>query len=218
MSARDNILGRIRKAQGRSGTQPTAAELAQVHADIARHAAGPIPAIGRASDLALRFKHECDRLGTSHVEAESREAVPREVRRYLDANALEPRIVAWHELAELDWDAAGIALDDRAARGSDRTSVTTCYCTIAETGTLLLLSSPATPKATALLPETHICLASKSRLVPNMEAAFALLRAERGEPPRATWFVSGPSRTADIEQTLVIGAHGPYRVHVILVP
>ena len=51
-----------------------------------------------------------------------------------------------------------------------------------------------------------------------MEAAFALLRAERGELPRATWFVSGPSRTADIEQTLVIGAHGPYRVHVILLP
>jgi L-lactate dehydrogenase complex protein LldG len=51
-----------------------------------------------------------------------------------------------------------------------------------------------------------------------MEAAFALLRAERGEPPRATWFVSGASRTADIEQTLVVGAHGPYRAHVILVP
>jgi L-lactate dehydrogenase complex protein LldG len=44
------------------------------------------------------------------------------------------------------------------------------------------------------------------------------MRNERGEPPRATFFVSGPSRTADIEQTIVVGAHGPYRVHVILVP
>jgi len=44
------------------------------------------------------------------------------------------------------------------------------------------------------------------------------MRRETGEPPRATFFVSGPSRTADIEQTIVIGAHGPYRVHVILVP
>ena len=50
------------------------------------------------------------------------------------------------------------------------------------------------------------------------EEAFALLRHERGELPRATFFVSGPSRTADIEQTIVIGAHGPYRVHVILIP
>jgi len=218
VSARDSILGRIRKAQGRSGTEPTADELAQVRADIARHAAGPIPAIGRAPDLARRFTHECDRLGTSHAQAASREAVPAEVRRYLDANTLEPRVLAWHELADLDWTAAGVVLDDRTARGSDRTSITTCFCAIAETGTLLLLSSPATPKATALLPETHICVASRSRLVPNMEAAFALLRAERGELPRATWFVSGPSRTADIEQTLVIGAHGPYRVHVILLP
>ena len=218
MSARDNILGRIRKAQGRSGTEPTAAELAQVRADIARRAPGPIPAIGRASDLQRQFTHACDRVGTSHGEVASLEDVPAEARRYLDANALEPRLVGWHELAGLDWTSAGIALEDRPARGSDRASVTTCFCAIAETGTLLLLSSPATPKATALLPETHVCVASKSRLVPNMEAAFALLRAERGEPPRATWFVSGPSRTADIEQTLVIGAHGPYRVHVILVP
>jgi L-lactate dehydrogenase complex protein LldG len=217
VSARDNILARIRKAQGRAGTGPTARELEQVRADIARHGAGPIPAIGRAADALLQFRHECDRVGTSHGEASTLEAVPGEVRRYLDANGLEPRVLVWHELAGLDWAAAGIAIDDRAAQADDRTSVTTCFCAIAETGTVLLLSSPGTPKATALLPETHICIVSKSRLVPNMEAAFALLRAERGEPPRAAWFVSGASRTADIEQTLVVGAHGPYRVHVIVV-
>jgi L-lactate dehydrogenase complex protein LldG len=82
----------------------------------------------------------------------------------------------------------------------------------------LLLGAPATPKTTALLPETHICVVKKSRMVATMEDAFALMRREIGEPPRATFFVSGPSRTADIEQTIVIGAHGPYRVHVILVP
>ena len=58
----------------------------------------------------------------------------------------------------------------------------------------------------------------KSRLVATMEDAFQLVRVEMGELPRATFFVSGPSRTADIEQTIVIGAHGPYRVHVVLVP
>ena len=218
MSARDNILARIRKAQGRTGTEPTAAELELVRANIAQRAGGPIPAIGRASDLVLQFRHECDRVGTTHGEVASREAVPGEVRRYLDAIAVEPRVLVWHELAGLDWSAAGIAIDDRPAQATDRTSITTCFCAIAETGTVLLLSSPAAPKATALLPETHVCIVAKSRIVPNMEAAFALLRAERGEPPRATWFVSGASRTADIEQTLVVGAHGPYRVHVILVP
>jgi L-lactate dehydrogenase complex protein LldG len=110
-----------------------------------------------------------------------------------------------------------VAVDDRPAQGTDRVGVTGCFCAVAETGTVLLLGAPRTPKATALLPETHICLVDRTRIVSTMEQAFALLRAEVGELPRATWFVSGPSRTADIEQTIVIGAHGPYRTHVVLV-
>jgi L-lactate dehydrogenase complex protein LldG len=96
--------------------------------------------------------------------------------------------------------------------------VTDCFCAIGETGTLLLLSSPLTPKLHALLPETHICVVSQSRILATMEDAFDRLRTERGVLPRSTFFVSGPSRTADIEQTIVIGAHGPYRVHVIIAP
>jgi L-lactate dehydrogenase complex protein LldG len=59
---------------------------------------------------------------------------------------------------------------------------------------------------------------SQSRILATMEDAFDRLRTERGVLPRSTFFVSGPSRTADIEQTIVIGAHGPYRVHVIIAP
>ena len=55
------------------------------------------------------------------------------------------------------------------------------------------------------------------RIVATMEEAFALLRAEHGKLPRAVNFISGPSRTGDIEQTIVLGAHGPCRVHLILV-
>jgi L-lactate dehydrogenase complex protein LldG len=144
--------------------------------------------------------------------------LPSQVAHYLGAQGLDRRVVAWREFASLDWAGAQVALDNRPANGEDRVGVTGCHCAIAETGTLLLLSGPDTPKVTALLPETHICVVRKSRLVSTMEEAFALLRLEMGEPPRATFFVSGPSRTADIEQTIVIGAHGPYRVHVILLP
>lgn len=218
MSARENILARIRQAQGRGGAEPAEAELAAVRAAIAQRQRGPQPSIARPADLVVAFRGECDRLATTHAEASEPADVPKEIARYLEANGLERRVVLWHELAALDWAAAGIAVDDRPAQGADRTGVTGCFCAIAETGTVLLLGGADTPKATALLPETHICIVRRSRLVATMEDSFAMLRRERGELPRATWFVSGPSRTADIEQTIVIGAHGPYRTHVILVP
>lgn len=218
MSARDAILARIRQAQGRGGAAPTEAELAAVREAIARHAAGPLPSISRPADLLAHFRSECDRVGTTHTEAASLEDVPRGVARYLEANALAPRLVAWPGLAGLDWRAAGIEAEARPARDDDTTGVTGCFCAIAETGTVLLLSGPDMPRTVALLPETHVCVVRRSRLVATMEDAFALLRREHGEPPRATWLISGPSRTADIEQTIVIGAHGPYRTHVIVVP
>jgi L-lactate dehydrogenase complex protein LldG len=218
MSARNNILERIRKAQGRPGVAPTEAELTQVRLTIGARRHGPLPSAARPADPVAKFRAECDRLGTTHSEAADPTELPREVARYLEANGLEWRIVLWREFAGLRWGGVGIHADDRPANGNDKTGLTGCFCAIAETGTLLMLGAPATPKLTALLPETHIAVVRKSRIVDTMEDALALLRAEIGEPPRATWFVSGPSRTADIEQTMVIGAHGPYRAHVILVP
>jgi L-lactate dehydrogenase complex protein LldG len=179
---------------------------------------GPLPSLARPTDRVAQFKQECDRVGTTYADAERFDELPREVARYLEANSLEWRIVMWREFAGLRWGGVGIQFDDRAANGRDSTGLTGCFCAIAETGTLLVLGGATTPKATALLPETHIAVVRKSRIVDTMEDAFALMRQEVGEPPRATWFVSGPSRTADIELTMVIGAHGPYRTHVILLP
>lgn len=216
VGARENILARIRKAQGRSGSEPTQAELAAVREAIARHEVGPQPAFAHVPDRLAQFRKECERLGTTHATVTSLKDVPAEVARYLGSNALEKRLVGWHEFAGLDWAGAGIVFDDRPASGDDATGFTGCHCAIAETGTVLLLSSPATPKVTALLPETHICVVRAARVLDTLEDSFALLRQEVGDPPRAVFFVSGPSRTADIEQTIVIGAHGPYRVHIIL--
>jgi L-lactate dehydrogenase complex protein LldG len=71
-----------------------------------------------------------------------------------------------------------------------------------------------------LLPETHIALLRADRIVATMEDAFELMRRQEGGVermmPRAINMVSGPSRTGDIEQTIVLGAHGPYRVHIIM--
>ena len=131
---------------------------------------------------------------------------------------LQPVAVCWPELAALDWTAQGLRVDARAARGDDLVGITGAFCAIAETGTLMMCSGADTPPAASLLPETHIAVVSRSRIVTGMEDAWALLRAEYGAMPRAVNFISGPSRTADIEQTVTLGAHGPYRVHILLLP
>jgi L-lactate dehydrogenase complex protein LldG len=216
VSARENILRRIRSQSGREGTT-TDAERAAAREHIAKHTRGPLPSIAQG-DPVERFVAECARVKTSVEQLASGQDVPKAAAQYLAQNALPQRAVGWSALAGLDWQGAGIQFEDRLANKDDLVGVTDCFCAIGETGTLLLLSSPTTPKLHALLPETHICVVSRSRIVTCVEDAFALLRKERGELPRATFFVSGPSRTADIEQTIVIGAHGPYRVHVLLVP
>ncbi len=216
MSARENVLARIRRQTGKSGAT-SVSELAAVRAHISRHERGPLPTFA-LHDPVQHFVEECARLSTTITEVTGLADVPREVAVYIASTSLQPRCVGWPEFATLDWQATGIQYNNRPANGDDLIGITGCFCAIGETGTLLLLGAPDTPKSTALLPETHICIVKKSRMVPAMEDAFEMMRSELAEPPRATFFVSGPSRTADIEQTIVIGAHGPYRVHVILIP
>ncbi|MDE3010099.1 MAG: lactate utilization protein C [Pseudomonadota bacterium] len=144
-------------------------------------------------------------------------AVPAAVARYLRTAHLPLQGVMWPQFADLDWVAQGLALEMRAPQSDDRTGVTGCFCAIAETGTLLLHSGVGLSAAASLLPETHVAVVPVARIVTRMEQAFALLRSEVGSVPRALNFISGPSRTADIEQTIVIGAHGPRRVHLIVV-
>ena len=216
MSARENILARIRANSGRTGPTSTA-EIDVARAVIRARTRGPLPSFGKHEPV-QHFIAECARLSTTLAEVASVAAVPNEVARYIAQQNLLPALAGWDEFAALDWSASNLSYANRPANPADLIGLTGCFCAIGESGTLLLLGARATPKVTALLPETHICVVKKSRIVPTMEDAFQLMRDEIGEPPRATFFVSGPSRTADIEQTIVIGAHGPYRVHVVLVP
>lgn len=216
MSARENILARIRTNSGKQGAT-TEQELVAARAVISARTRGPLPTFALHEPIS-HFTEECDRLKTTLAEVHALQDVPAEIARYLSVENLEKKLAGWAEFSALNWPGANIEFANRAANANDLVGLTGCFCGIGETGTLLLLGALATPKVTALLPETHICVLKKSRIVPTMEDAFQLMRDEIGEPPRATFFVSGPSRTADIEQTIVIGAHGPYRVHVILIP
>lgn len=187
-----------------------------VEAHIAAHPSGPRPQSDW--DPLTRLRERALSLTTTLDEVADLAAVPATVARYLQHNQLPMQAVCWPELGALDWQAAGLQVAARDATGDDLVGITGAFCAIAETGTLMLLSGAATPGVTSLLPETHIAVLPVSRIVRGMEDAWALQRAEHGNAmPRAVNFISGPSRTADIEQTLVLGAHGPYRLHIILV-
>jgi len=110
-----------------------------------------------------------------------------------------------------------LSVERRAATGDDRVSVAMAFAGIAETGTAVLLSSPDNPTTLNFLPEDHIVVLPETRLVRYLEDAWARLRAEFDEMPRTVNLISGPSKTADVEQTLQVGAHGPRRLHVVLV-
>ncbi len=87
---------------------------------------------------------------------------------------------------------------------------------LADTGTLALLSGPTRPRLASLLPPVHLALISKAAIYPTMAAFFATHPAAVLEASNLV-FITGPSRTADIEQTLTLGVHGPREVHVVLV-
>lgn len=217
MSSREDILGRVRAKLGRNEDN-AATGRAAIDAAIAARVQGPRPAIDtQNSALAGRLVAKSLEQSSTVDTVQTLTEAPAAVARYLAGLNLPPDATIWPELASLDWPGAGINAAARGAQDADLVGITGCFCAVAETGTLMLCGGPQSPAATSLLPETHIAIVPASRIVPGMEEAFALARAELGQLPRAVNFISGPSRTGDIEQTIVLGAHGPYRVHLILV-
>ena len=214
MSARENILQRIRAANGRTGTL-SAAEREATLASLRAHPRGPLP--NMSWELLPRFKERCIAMMSSVAEVASLADVPQAVAKYLTENKLPLSGACWPEFSNLDWAGAGLQIAARPASGDDKVGITGTYCALAENGTLMLLSGQDTHATTSLLPDNHIAIVPASRIVRAMEDGWDLLRKEHGSLPRQVNFVSGPSRTADIEMTLVMGAHGPFRVHVIIV-
>ena len=209
--SREAVLARVRAALGRNGPDDEAR--AAAHAYLAARAQGPRPT--PPSDPVQRFLERAADMASTTARLTMLDEVPAEVARYLGGS--HKRAVCWPELASLDWTQAGLHVVARPANGDDAVGITACFCAIAETGTLVFASAVDAPPATFLLPETHVAVVRGDQIVAGMEDAFARLRAERGVLPRAINLVSGPSRTGDIEQTIVLGAHGPRRVHIVVI-
>ena len=103
--------------------------------------------------------------------------------------------------------------------GGDLNAVSHAFGGVAESGTAVMVSGPENPSTLNFLPDNHIVVVAAKDIAGDYERVFAKLRATygKGQMPRTVNFITGPSRSGDIEQTLLLGAHGPRRLHVLVV-
>jgi L-lactate dehydrogenase complex protein LldG len=216
MSARDRILGNVRNSLHR--TAPDAAARAAYDARFDRPARNTVPARAKLphAELVARFITEAKAVGASVTQLADADAIAGEVASYLREKNLPARIRVAPSLSGLVWGEPGLLeVEHGKAEPSDTATLTRALAGVAETGTLVLTSGPATPTTLNFLPDANLVVLTEADIVGAYEDAWDRVRA-LGDTPRAVNFVTGPSRTADIAQELILGAHGPIDLHVIV--
>jgi L-lactate dehydrogenase complex protein LldG len=221
MSARDQILGSIRRSLGVTGNEaPRRKEVAD---RIAGHPRGIIPTRGQGSpqerlDLFVRM---VELAAGSVTRVGALDDVPAEVADFLRRHNLPPAVRRGPDplIAGLPWERAGTLDVSTALDAGMLSSISHAFAGVAETGTLVLTSGPDNPTSLNFLPDNHIVVIEAKDLAGDYESIWPRLREKFGEGlmPRVVNLITGPSRSADIEQTLILGAHGPRRLHVIVV-
>lgn len=211
-SAREEILDAVRRARGRGSLDaPTRSTLdARINTPV-RHLRP-----GFDEDLIARFIRKLESRSGTVARVADRAQIPAAVETFRSANGLAPRAAVGAGLNDLHWPADWTIHHDRA--GIEETlSVSPAFAAIAETGTLMLLASPESPTTHNFVPDNQVVVLEAARILRHFEDAWTSLRERTDGMPRAVNLVSGPSRTADIEQTIQLGAHGPRRLHVVMV-
>jgi L-lactate dehydrogenase complex protein LldG len=224
--SKDAILGAIRRGL-RRGPLPEDQAMG-LRARLAGHPRHLIPArsrVARPEQVALFLRNLEKEYATFRRVSDLAE-VPEAVASYIAGQNLPSELVIAPNdaLRDIPWGTRPLLkLREGKAEPTDMVSVQHGYAGIAETGTLMLPAAPDRPTTLNLLCDTAIVVIRASRIVGAYEEAWDILRAERVDPvsggfmPRNVMLVTGPSRSADIESTLELGAHGPRRLHVVLV-
>ena len=221
MNRRQQILEGIREALGRGPLPET------TQAALRRRLQYPrlnvVPGRGRVEgeERVSLFVAEAERVQTTVERVGSVADIPGRVLAYLQAANLPATIRAARDplIGAVPWRVAPLlTVNEGAAVNGDAASITPAVAGIAETGSVMIASSADNPTTLAFLPEAHLVVLPVRRIHGTYEDAWARLRAKRapGRMPRVITWITGPSRTADIEQTLLLGAHGPRRLHVFI--
>lgn len=209
--SRAQIMASIRRSLGRSGDAPP-----PINAPRLR----PQRTQGDHAALVARFVEMAQFAGAGVTRVAAANDVPAAVAAFVARNDLGDALVLAPDavLSALPWrDTPRLIVQRRPPTGDDRVSVTGAVCGVAETGTLLVRSAAGLANAAHLLPEAHVVVLDAGAIVGGYEDAWARLGGDVAGLPRAATFITGPSRTADIEKTPQIGVHGPRRLHIVLI-
>ncbi len=219
---RDDVLGRIRKSLGAACQDQERRDTVQTR--ISGHPSNLVPARARKTreDQFTLFADMLKRHGATLTRLNDMQQIPETVHQYLRSNNLPAKIRYGNDeiFLSLPWvRTPQLELIGGPAAVGDVVALSHALAAAAETGTLFLASGPANPTTLNFLPQNHILVICANDLFGSYEEAWNRIRDVYGARmlPRALNLISGPSRTADIEQTIVMGAHGPKRLHVILV-
>ena len=219
--ARAKMMAAVRKALLVRGDEP--GRRGAVRARLERTPAGPIPARAQKSDAErlATFQAMLEVQGTTVRRVETPEELPSAIAIYLTEQNLPARLRHGADpfLASLPWDGVMIDREEGPAQPSDLVSLSRAFGAAAETGTLFLTSGPDNPSTLNFLPDTHCVVVTSESICGSFEEMWGHIRAAQGHGrmPRTVNLISGPSCTADIEQTIIRGAHGPRRLAVFIV-
>jgi L-lactate dehydrogenase complex protein LldG len=221
LSAREEILANIRRSLNVTGAE-TPRRMA-VEDRLAQARAGIIPERGQGDPAArvATFKAEAERAQASVAEVARAGDAPAEIARFLRDGNLPATLRMGDDprLAAMPWAATTLEIAHGASDGHDLNAVSVAVAGVAESGTLALASGPDNPTTLNFLPDNHFVIVAASDIVGDYESVWRKLRDRygKGAMPRTLNLITGPSRSADIEQTLLLGAHGPRQLHIVIV-
>lgn len=242
-SQRERVLTAVRRSLKRGPL--TGERLKALERRTANPPRGPVPARGQLGreEIVKLFQQMAEEAAATTQRLDTMGDVPQAVLSYLQGRneAAQARLAPHPELTELDWQGKAplLQVDRGPGEGDTGVGVSRGFAGVAETGTLLLYSRETSPTTLNFLPATHVIVVRAAEVLGVYEDAWDRLRERLGADgaqsgphqsggqsadktwsdnwPRTVNLITGPSRTADIEQTLQLGAHGPMNLHVLVV-
>jgi L-lactate dehydrogenase complex protein LldG len=220
-TARTDIFSSIRRSLAVKGDERTRLQIVAERLD--RAPKGVIPGRGQVSGEALVevFRAQAEAaLATVRV-VDSVAEVPRAVAEFLRDHNLPATLRMGDDprLKAMPWGETALEMSQGRSDGHDLNAVSHALGGVAESGTAVMVSGPENPSTLNFLPDNHIVVVAAKDIAGDYERVLAKVRATygKGQMPRTVNFITGPSRSGDIEQTLLLGAHGPRRLHLVVV-